>query len=52
MKTKTFKYEQGIVHVHYEKLPTKEDLEEACKVFMSKVMIQKEKDTAATVSND
>ena len=38
VNTKTFEYEKCIVHVEYTKLPTKDDLEEACVRFLKKAM--------------
>ena len=38
MGTKTFEFDTAKVIVHYEKLPTKEDLEPACAEFMESVM--------------
>ena len=34
----TFEYEKCIVEVEYTKLPTKDDLEEACVRFLKKAM--------------
>lgn len=48
--TKTFKYDQGIVNIHYDELPKEEDLKKAFSNFMRSVYEQKEKVTAATVT--
>lgn len=52
MKTKSFEFEKGIVNVHFDCLPSKDNLEEACSIFMSKVLKAKEKVDAATSTND
>lgn len=52
MKTKSFEFEKGIVNVHFDCLPTKENLEESCSMFMSKVLKTKEKVDAATSTKD
>lgn len=38
MNKQTFEYENITVNVLYEKLPTKEDLEEACSIFYKKAL--------------
>lgn len=43
MHKKTFEFENMTINVHYEKLPTKEDLEEACSIFYRKAMEDKKK---------
>ena len=41
MQTKKIETPQAIVYVSYNRLPTKEDLEEACANFMQKVIQDK-----------
>lgn len=52
METKSFKFEKGIVNVHFDCLPGKESLEKSCSLFMSKVLQAKEKADAATSTNN
>lgn len=51
MKTKSFEFEKGIVNVHFDCLPTKENLEKSCSIFMSKVLKAKEADVAASTKD-
>lgn len=51
MKKRTFEYDDMIVNVHYEKLPTKEDLEEACSIFYRKAMEDKRKKSLVSTSD-
>lgn len=43
MHTRTFEYENMTINVHYEQLPTKEDLEEVCNIFYRKAIEDKRK---------
>lgn len=52
MKTKSFEFEKGIVNVHFDCLPTKENLEKSCSMFMSKVLKTKEKADVAASTKD
>lgn len=52
METKSFKFEKGIVNVHFDCLPGKESLEKSCSLFMSKVLQAKEKADVAASTND
>lgn len=38
MQVQKFENEKVVAYVHYNNLPTKEDLEEACMIFMRKAM--------------
>lgn len=38
MQVQKFENEKVIAYVHYNNLPTKEDLEEACMIFLQKAM--------------
>ena len=52
METKSFKFEKGIVNVHFDCLPGKESLEKSCGLFMSKVLQAKEKADVAASTKD
>lgn len=47
MEKKTFEYENVIVNVHYNHIPGKKELSEACSKFMIDVLRQKEKTDSA-----
>lgn len=52
MKLKSFEYEKGIVNVYFDCLPTKENLEKSCSLFMTKVLTKKEKADVAASTQD
>ena len=47
MKQKTFEYENVVVNVFFEHIPTKDELKESCSLFMRNIE-QKEKADAGT----
>lgn len=47
MKQKTFLYENVVVNVFFDHIPTKKELKESCSIFMRNIK-QKEKADAGT----
>ena len=53
MHKQTFEFENMTINVFYEKLPTKEDLEEVCNIFYNKALRdKKEKNRLCKVDSD